>query len=233
MGKKIKAIIFDKDGTLMQFEPFWVPVALAATEEIATSLGIGRYLDMVRLAIGLHSGCVDTKGILCAGTYEQIAEVFDAVLQECEDPRSVTGLQVAQAFERNVGEGKILSVCPDLPDVLNGLIARGIRLFVVTTDNPEITKICLSGLGIAERFERIYCDDGTHANKPDPQMIEEILSDYGLDRENVCMVGDTLTDVKFARNGKIASVCVGKGDARDQADYSMDDVSQLVGILEE
>lgn len=231
MDNKVKAIIFDKDGTLMRFDPFWLPVALAATGEIAQSLGIERYVDTIRLAIGLHKNSVDSKGILCAGTYEQIADVFDAVLQQCEKPCSVTGAQVAQIFEKHAREGRVLPVCENLPNVLDCLIARGIKLFVVTTDNPAITEICLSGLGVTDKFERIYCDDGRHANKPNPQIIEEILADYGFERESLCMVGDTLTDVKFAQNGRITSVCVGRGDARKQADYSLDDVSRLVEII--
>lgn len=231
MDNKVKAIIFDKDGTLMQFDPFWLPVSLAATEEIAQSLGIEQHVDRVRFALGLYKASVDAKGILCAGTYQQIADVFNAVPQQREKNCSVTSTQVAQIFEKHVREGRILPACENLPSVLDSLIARGIKLFVVTTDNPAITEICLSKLGVTDKFERIYCDDGKHATKPNPQIIEEILADYGFERESLCMVGDTLNDVKFAKNGRITSICVGRGDACKQADYSLGDVSRLVEVI--
>lgn len=46
----IKAIVFDKDGTLMKFEDFWIPVA----EQFLNKLKIADYFDEVFTFDGIH-----------------------------------------------------------------------------------------------------------------------------------------------------------------------------------
>lgn len=223
----MKAVIFDKDGTLMQFEPFWSAVAQCAISLLAKDLKIVQYKEALENSIGFKDGKADKGGILCAGTYGEMAQAFNSVLSGCKSLVRVTEEQVALQFERNAGAGKILPVCDNLSDVLDGLKKRGVLLFLATTDNPYVTDICLKGLGIADKFERIYTDDGKYPPKPNPKIIFEILKDYGLNADDVIMVGDTMTDVAFAENGGIKSVCVGEGEARTKADFAIKDVSYL------
>lgn len=46
----IKAIVFDKDGTLMKFEDFWIPVA----QQFLNKLKIADYFDEVFTFDGIH-----------------------------------------------------------------------------------------------------------------------------------------------------------------------------------
>lgn len=216
----------------MQFSPFWTAVARASVEDLSKSLGISCFAEKVLNAIGLHDGAVEENGILCAGTYSQIADVINGVLAENKMQATVCGQEVSDCFADHADCGKVVATCDELPALLSKLQQMGKKLFLVTTDVPKITRACLQKLGIFENFEKIFCDDGTHANKPNPQIICEIMRDCGLSCHNLCMVGDTLTDVNFAKNGNIAFICVGNEETKNQSDYAIDNVSQLIDLLQ-
>lgn len=228
----MKGIIFDKDGTLMQFEPFWGGVARAAIREIAREAEISDLESVIEQAIGLTDNGIDTAGILCAGTYAQMAETVNAIVSKSGKSFRFTARRIAEIFEKNIGYGEVLPTCESLAELLEGWKRRGYLLFLATTDDATITEYCLKGLSIADKFERLYTDDGSLLTKPAPDIIFEIERDFGLKEEDLYMVGDTMTDVLFAKNGKIKSVCVGRGVAGREANYAVDDVSRLDEIIE-
>ena len=79
-------------------------------------------------------------------------------------------------------------------------------------------------LGILDLFDSVYCDDGIHLTKPSPYAVEAIMRLYRLQYGDICMVGDTTTDIKFAKNAQVESVCVGNNKkASEMADYTFDD----------
>ena len=50
--------------------------------------------------------------------------------------------------------------------------------------------------------------------------------------ENIIMAGDTITDICFAKNAGIFSVCVGKNElARQYADAAIPDVSHIFEVI--
>ena len=76
----IKAIVFDKDGTLMKFEDFWIPVAEHAVGLISAELGTGREKSRLLLdAIDAYGG---KSGILCYGTYKDMSDAFAKTLKD-------------------------------------------------------------------------------------------------------------------------------------------------------
>ena len=85
-------------------------------------------------------------------------------------------------------------------------------------------------------FDKIYTDDGKTPPKPEPYCAGEFLKAYGIKPENAVMVGDTLTDAKFAENAgmkfiAVASDAAGK-ELEDRAAAVIHDVSGLDLIIE-
>lgn len=232
----IKGIIFDKDGTLFKFDEFWIPVAKKAAEYIASKVNAPEETVSEMLTeIGIDKGI---SGVLCWGTYSQIAEAFSRILKrydiDCENIKDIT----SEAFHNCLGFGKIVPACENIEDVFSNLKNNGMRIFLATADDEYLTDICLQKLGIKKYFDEIFADDGIHRCKPDPYYINKIVDRYNIERDELVMVGDTMTDINFARNGEIMAVGVAsnkldKSIIKKGAAVVISDISQLTNVLNE
>ncbi|MBP3572408.1 MAG: HAD family hydrolase [Clostridia bacterium] len=236
---RVDGIIFDKDGTLMSFDAFWVSLSVKALEDVLGQLGMEVGLvDEILVAFGVRDGVTDINGVLCKGTYAEMGEiVFDILAAHgCTADREDVVKLVEEAYSRNAAAGDVKPTCPDLAAALAELKGRGLRLAVVTTDNEPITRHCLTGLGILEYFDVIFTDDGHTPTKPDPFCAGEFCRMYGLDRSRVMMVGDTMTDVRFAKNGGITAVSLAptpekKALLAPHTDIIIDAISELTELI--
>ncbi len=70
----VKAIIYDKDGTLMQFDASRIPVAQAAIKSIIEKYSVTSAEAALKIAgeteieIGILNAVIDPNGVLCGGT---------------------------------------------------------------------------------------------------------------------------------------------------------------------
>ena len=78
----MRAVLFDKDGTLMQFAPFWAPVAERAFAALSARLGAPQRAAALKEAVGLTDGGIQSDGVLCAGTYAQMAQIVRRLFPE-------------------------------------------------------------------------------------------------------------------------------------------------------
>ena len=236
---RVDGIIFDKDGTLMSFDAFWVSLSVKALEDVLGKLGMEPGLvDEILEAFGVHDGVTDINGVLCKGTYAEMGEIVYEILfaHGCDADREDVVRAVEEAYSRNAAAGDVKPTCPDLAEALAELKARGLRLAVVTTDNEPITRHCLAGLGVLQYFDVIFTDDGHTPTKPDPFCAGEFCRLYGLDQERVVMVGDTMTDVRFAKNAGITAISLAptpekKALLAPHTDVIIDVISELTEIV--
>ena len=228
----MKAIIFDKDGTLMAFDPFWAGVADAALTALSCRLGVSQYQEELKRSVGLRGKTTEKNSIIQKGTYKQAAEAINAVLKRVESPAQVSGQEIEAIFLESTDHGEICPACEGLPQLMKKLRDRGLLLFLVTTDIPAITYQCLDGLGITGFFQEVITDNGAFPAKPDPSAIRYLLEKYRLEPEEICMVGDTETDMLFAKNGGIMGILVGCEPLKNSDVIRIPDVSYLDTVVE-
>ncbi len=224
----IKGIVFDKDGTLLDYESFWIPVAEGAIGLLTEGSELSDRAGELLAAIGAYDGI---KGVLCHGTYGNITDALNEYLGE----EVFTVGQVSKAFADSVHLADVLPTCGDIRGLFEKLLSRGIILAVVTSDNASLTEYCLSKLGIADMLHAVYTDDRVHPSKPDPYYMNKFCSEYGFKPCEVMMVGDTMTDMRFAENAGCVAVGVGKYAPEllsRAADFIISDISQIPLITE-
>ena len=236
---KIAAIIFDKDGTLIEFDKFWVNVAKNAIESILKKLQVvDNFGNEILQAIGVKDGVTDVNSILAKGTYLQIAQEIHRILVNngYNYNLEVIAKEVINGFNDNYSAGEVIPTTPKLKDLLMQLKSQNIRLAIVTTDNEYVTDMCLKKLGIKELFDRVYTDDGKTPTKPNPYCVYDFCKAFNLEKESVIMVGDTLTDVEFAKNAGIKVIGLAKKAQNklileNVADVVIEDLSLISQII--
>ncbi len=237
---KTKAIIFDKDGTLLDFDSFWLTISYKAIGDILAAVKIELDLtEEILSALGVKNKVTDINGVLCKGTYAQMGQAIYRGLKKygCDITEEEAIRLTVEAYHHNSEAGIVKPVCKDIFGVLSRLKGHGIKLAVVTTDDAFVTKKCLEALGIDALFDAVYTDDGKYPAKPDAYCINDFCEKEGFSKSEVIMVGDTLTDVRFARNGGIKVIGVAKSDdnrriLEQEADVVIPDISYIFEVIE-
>ena len=86
-------------------------------------------------------------------------------------------------------------------------------------------------------FDDIISADPDHPAKPDPYLMNAFLSRHSLLAEQTVMVGDTETDIAFAKNSGVHSVGVGRLAGNREhlllsgAEITMPDISGIPELL--
>lgn len=195
MSGVIRGVLFDKDGTLIDFQQSWGPVMGLVADSL--SGGDGDLADRLLVAGGHDpvSGHTAPGSLLAAGTAVEIAEAWGPLLGRAD----VAGLAEAiDAGFRRHGPKYAVPV-PLLRETLDLLSDRGLRLGVATSDSEGAALDGLGHLGLLERFEFVCGFDTGHGVKPGPGMVLGFCEAVGLDPAHVAVVGDNTHDLEMAR----------------------------------
>lgn len=95
-------------------------------------------------------------------------------------------------------------------EIIRDLHASGYYLAVATGKGRRGLDSALTKTGLEPFFHVSRCADETRS-KPDPMMLDEILTDLDLQPQQAVMVGDTSYDVDMAGNIKMDCIAVTYG----------------------
>ena len=225
----IDAILFDKDGTLFDFNHTWGPWAGQVIEELAD--GDRDRGDALASALGydLVAKMYFPDSPLIACTNRQAAEYITGVLPH----RGVDDIE--QYLTVSAQDVPLAPVVP-LDGFLTGLKQRGLKLGVMTNDSEAGARAHLMAVGIAGYFDFIAGFDSGYGAKPNPDPLLAFACALGLDPGRVVMVGDSLHDLLAGRAAGMQTVGVLTGPAcRDElapcADVVLPDIGHLTTWL--
>ena len=188
MGKRFELIVFDWDGTLRDS----TGAIVASIKAAATDLGIEPPSDQRAshiIGLGLIDALRHALPDIPGERYQEVAERYrHHYLSRDQDLLLFDGAEAL--IDELVAAGHILAVA-------TGKTRKGLdRAFEV------------SGLG--PRFHASRCADECHS-KPHPQMLEELMAEFGVEPEATLMIGDTTHDLLMARNAGVAALGVAYG----------------------
>lgn len=194
----VKGILFDKDGTLVDFFGTWIPayrVACDLASDVAGDPALGDRL----LRLGGYeptTGILDPASILAGGTTRNICDLWAAATGAPDRP--ALSRQLQQAMEEYVTVRPI-PVGAGLADLFRRLAGRGLVLGMATMDGEAVARATAQALGVMDFLSFISGYDSGYEPKPAPDMVHGFCAAAGLLPRNVLVIGDTSRDMDMAR----------------------------------
>lgn len=216
---EIKGLLFDKDGTLLEFHQMWLHVAQGAAADTLVSYAAENLhnIDNIALlaAIGVHGEHVDNHGLLASNPVEDTAEAWYQLLQLSSDKTRFSHT-VKQLFNKQVEDNPaLIQALPGVKDKLIALKAQGFKLGIATADSKDATLYSLMQAELHDLFDFVGYSDGDIAPKPAPALLHAFCQIGDLEPEQVIMFGDTVSDMKFGRNAGACTIGVLTGTASE------------------
>lgn len=230
----IRGVLFDKDGTLLDYGATWMPAnraaALAAAhgdETLAERLLVAGGYDPVRDRIAANH-------VLAAGTNLEIAEVWQRHLPDWQVADLLALIERVFQVESAAGAMPVTELAP----LFLRLRERGLKLGVATSDSRRGVEVTLGPFAVLDMFDFISGYDSGHGSKPDPAVVHGFCDATGLTAAEVAVVGDNLHDLHMGHGagaGLVVGVLTGNGEHADlsaEADHVLESIADLEDLLD-
>ncbi len=232
-SRGLVALLFDKDGTLVDFDRTWGPAGHAVMHRLAGADAAA----VERIAKAMHYRLDDRRfaptSPLVAGAPDTFVALWAEALGRPADA------ELFHALNRAFAEETLLSLAPlgDPEPVLRALKARGLVLGLATNDGEVSARLQLAALGLDAHMDFVAGFDSGHGGKPDPGMVLAFARAIGAPPERIGMVGDSPFDLVAAKAAGAVAVAVLSGPAlrhelEHLADHVLDGIEDLPGLVD-
>ena len=229
----IDLVVFDKDGTLIEFGAMWNgwAVDLAAALHDGTGLPIETNLYSM-LGFVPSTGRILPGGGLASNPMARLRERTRGLLVDAGATGAVADAVLAEAWHAP-DPVRLARPITDLVALFGRLRASGRRIAVATSDDRDPSERTMAALGLGAWVEAMVCaDDGVQV-KPAPDMVLHLCHALGVAPARTAVVGDAPADMTMGRSagaGLVIGVLSGVGDAEHlspPADFVLASVADL------
>lgn len=231
---KIKGVLFDKDGTLIDVTGTWVPAYQQLLAEVFADRDAPE-IEAKFVAAGFDpaTGAFRAGSVLAQGTTRDIVDIWWPGL----DPAGIAEkMKLLDIDYRDLGVKHLKPLMPLRP-ILAELRTMHLRLGVATNDTAASAVLHMRALDAAELFDVILGADSVVRPKPSGDMVHAFADAVGIKASEVAMVGDNPHDMETAHDaGAGLAIGVLSGNsAQDHlaplADHVIASIAELPALL--
>ena len=219
--KKIKAVLFDFDGTIF---------------------------DTNKLILASWGAVFQAKGTTPKSEAEILASFGEPLLTTMEKwfpGEAEECIRIYRDYQKEIFFDQI-DLCPGMDELIRKLAALGFQLAIVTSRLTKSTVDTLEKYDLLRYFDTIVTCDDTDKHKPDPEPALLALERLGVSAEEAIMIGDSRFDILCAHNAGVQAVLVewseamhgqaeiqagAEGNEKEIPDYRIGRAEELLEIL--
>jgi len=190
-------VVFDLDGTLIDSR---LDLAESTNEMLGTYGAAALPVDRVAMMVGEGARVLVERALAAAGLHPAEPDALKRFLE-------IYGRRLLNHTRPYEG----------IPEAVAQL--RRAHQLAVLTNKPEApTRRLLEAFGLASFFPRVIGGDSAFARKPDPASMHALMKEHGTTPASTWLVGDSMIDVRTARNAgvKLCVVLYGFGQMRGE-----------------
>jgi phosphoglycolate phosphatase len=208
----IRAVLFDKDGTMSRSEPHLLALATARLRHCVRLSGSPRGEELGALlasAYGLHpeGDSLNPAGITAVAARDhnlistavaltQVGHGWPESLALAEETFDLADLDIPPASPG-------AQTTDGLVDLLHELRRLGVLCAVISNDDLPGIQEFLGDHGLAEAFATIWSAERL-PRKPDPKAVHQLCASLGVAPSNCALIGDANSDLRMARAAGVA-----------------------------
>ena len=225
----IRGLLFDKDGTLFDFEKTWNSWTSRILTEVSKQSDVSISALADAIDFDLKTGKLLPQSIVIAGTHRQVTAALHTKLSNWD-------FEHLESYLLDyVIETRQYEVVP-LQKYFRKLKSEGLLLGVMTNDAEKGAQAHLAAAGILDLLDFVAGSDTGFGCKPAPEPLLAFAKITGLKPDEIAMVGDSLHDLQAAQAAGMMRVAVLTGVATEDelkkhADLVLPSIANLLDLI--
>lgn len=200
----IRAVLFDFDGTV------------ANTNRLV--------LDSWQHTYRTLTGKEAEEAVIKATFGEPLPVSMEKAFPDTPTDESIA---IYRGHQKDIYE-EMIEAFDGMPELMKALKEKGYLVAIVTSRMRNTTLIGLRKFGVMEDIDCIVTCEDTDKHKPDPEPVLIALERLSVSAEEALMVGDSMFDIKCARNAGVKTVLVEWAEAATEEDRTGSDAPEYI-----